>query len=367
MGNPALRMISLLSMLLAFPGDAVALLSRNKHVPIHAACDAKPNRSVRTFLRTLSAPHHGSTALESVLMSSAKVATLCAGETWGCEGLRILERRFDLDIRNKHDSDEDEDEETDAPYANCEDEEPRDMHLDELPTLNASLPVWSEYWDLNRPLLLEKKTKFIESSIRQDEELLQMKQLPPSMQALGVTELRPAYIIMYRPICLWSISDASLRKAKLQPRCQALHELRQLERAAHLHRNLTRSGRKTLVVDYAKLLWNPERTRERLLEFLPCAVDLDMDHLPVLGKEVFRKNKFKVELGVKSFGERLDPLKSAGYQIGDPSKHLRGQCLDHGVVEGFKYSALRTMLNNLKLHERQRWRDAMNYLEPRSD
>merc|ERR1719162_391842 len=59
------------------------------------ACDANPPPKMRSVLSAIVQAYHGSTALEEVLMSSDKIATLCACNSWQCEAgwVRGLENK----------------------------------------------------------------------------------------------------------------------------------------------------------------------------------------------------------------------------------------------------------------------------------
>lgn len=55
---------------------------------------AAPVQIHRTMLVTLAPAYHGTTALLEMLMSNHNVATLCALNTWECEGLKINLRKL---------------------------------------------------------------------------------------------------------------------------------------------------------------------------------------------------------------------------------------------------------------------------------
>ena len=85
----------------------------------------------RVLLLPLVQAYQGSTALETVLMSSARIATLCAARVWQCEGDNVLVRYC----------------------ASCK-WAANDNQLRIGWDYAVALRVWTRFWDLSRPVLL---------------------------------------------------------------------------------------------------------------------------------------------------------------------------------------------------------------------
>jgi len=84
----------------------------------------------------------------------------------------------------------------------------------------------------------------------------------------------------------------------------AMHvkELENLEAAAAAHAWAQAAGVKNIVLNLADLLWRPAQSVERLKGFLPCVAGrgFDTGFVPVLGRDIFPENKFKVHGSIRS-------------------------------------------------------------------
>ena len=220
---------------------------------VAAACDASLPTSERVVLQLLVPAFHGSTALEGVLMSSDRVATICSAKTHNCEGSWLLE-------------------DGEWPVA-------------------AVLDRFSEFWDLSLPVLMVKSAAASESSY----ESLQYTQgsipdgdvlpipldvshaapMPPRMVARGIGRLRPAYLMMWRPWCLAPLSSHARDKGAPSSAGWQRFELELNEYQAETHRVLTSHGESVLVLNYADLLWDATAARRRIERWAPCAGALD--------------------------------------------------------------------------------------------
>jgi len=310
--------------------------SGRTHIGLHqgfqnqstVGCKATPDESSRTILRLIVQNDHGSTALEAVLMSSPRLATLCSSDVWQCEGHKLLDKEG---------------------HGTAEEERDIDMVLE----------AYSKYWNLSQPVFLDKKTKWLSLAKEEDKPLLEAK-LPASLQMLGVDNLLTSYVIMYKPMCLWPMSHIIVQEVKADPQRRARAELKGLQDQMELHKYLVSVGRPVLVINYADLLWHPIVTKRRLEAFLPCLGSLDVDFVPKLGVDIFPGNNMKISTGVQSYGEMIDPSEY-NYMLGDVENGTRGECLVDdtlpnkevdftGGLEQFLDSEEQKMLNDAYLY-----------------
>eukprot|EP00448_Togula_jolla_P019382 CAMPEP_0170590180 /NCGR_PEP_ID=MMETSP0224-20130122/11731_1 /TAXON_ID=285029 /ORGANISM="Togula jolla, Strain CCCM 725" /LENGTH=358 /DNA_ID=CAMNT_0010913957 /DNA_START=210 /DNA_END=1286 /DNA_ORIENTATION=+ len=271
------------------------------------ACEAVPDASSRIILRVVVPNNHGSTAMEATLMSSPRLATLCSSNVWQCEGHKLLEQQGHGTV------------------------------VEELDT-TLWLKTFSKHWDLQKSVLLDKKTKWMSLAIKEDTPLLEATP-PRAMRSLGVRSLQTAYVIMYKPICLWPLSHFVVDHIRSKPRLHAQRELDELEEQVQLHKYLRSVGRPVLVVNYADLVWNSDITKKRLENFLPCLGSLDMDYVPKPGVDVFPGNNMKISMGVKTYGQQSDPKECCNYQLPEPESRRRGRCMrdDEWPNEGVSF------------------------------
>mmetsp|Transcript_66720 Transcript_66720/g.145505 ORF Transcript_66720/g.145505 Transcript_66720/m.145505 type:complete len:391 (+) Transcript_66720:58-1230(+) len=289
------------------------------------ACDATPDPGTRTLLRTLVPPYHGSTALEVMLMSSGKVGTLCKSKTWQCEGSKLF----------------------------------RSSSVNRSVNMAEKLETFSQFWDSSKPVLLEKSTDRLMGVLQDDMDLWDTP-VPKKLKREGVTFLQPRYILMYRPLCLWALSTKAAAFVEKEARRHAQKELRHLEHLAEIHKHFKKLGRAPLVISYADLLWNPDFTQLRVEHYLPCLGSLDMDFLPKLGRDIFPKNEFKVSVGIRSFGEHIDPKECCNYQVGSPASSTKGRCMKPDGDDG--NSDVGTLKSYLTPFELTRYEAAFAYL-----
>lgn len=250
----------------------------------------------RILLIPLVPAHHGSTALESVLMSSRNVSTLCSSNGWQCEGRAIM-------------LDEQKSEDTALWYPT----------LVENYTLGwnftLALELFSRYWDLDRPILLEKTPRQM-LVVEEARAAFRGAQLPARFFHRGIVQLRLAYVMMWRPICLHVLSSLATKHVNSSSgkRVGKL-ELQYLEKQVEDHRYLTGVGESVLVINLADLMWRGDRTLGRLQGFLPCGGPLDLDFVPRLGVDIFEGNMWKAPLSVRAFGRNTEPRGCCGYDL----------------------------------------------------
>jgi len=308
-----------------FQRKASVSFSRPPHTSTPSAHEPSPacegdasTHDSRLLLLTLVPTHHSSTALESVLMSSAKVATLCSSGLWQCEGRAIMMETGGFDDHGLW-----------------------------FPSLvqnyslgwnfSVALDAFSRYWDLSRPVLLEKSPRNM-LAIREVHEGFLGATLPHRFTSLGVTRLRQAYVMLWRPICLHVLSSQAMRQVRQSSREKfAALELEYLEQLVEDHRYLTEAGEHVLVVNLADLIWRGEQTMGRLARFLPCAGPFDYDFIPRLGVDIFEGNNWKAPLSVRSFGQSVDPHDCCGYSMerlscGSDNANLFSGHLESGLL-----------------------------------
>jgi len=291
----------------------------------------------RTLLLSLVPAYHGSTALESVFMSSSNLATLCTADMWQCEGNKILA--------------------AEVGFSN------------NMSTWNFStmLDVYSKYWDLDRPVLLEKSPNQLLHVKAMREGLLRV-QMPLRMQHHGVRALTLKYVMMWRPLCLWTLSTKSIASLTKTPRAWILRELELYETMVEAHRYLSSVGQEPLVINFADLLWNPRATKARIESFVPCLGDLDFEKEIELGKTVFLGNHWKLSGAVHSFAREHDPKSCCGYLM-NPNG-TGGACSGASVME-FQTERDGIFRGNVLafLHqdEKERIGKALNFLQVQSD
>jgi len=110
--------------------------------------DGCNDASIRTVVDLDVDAYHGSTALETLMMSSAAVATLCAAQRWQCEAHQSMCPLVGAGV--------------DVPERACP---PPDRGTPKSWwNFSRALAVWSRYWDLSRPLLVLKFASLVRRS-----------------------------------------------------------------------------------------------------------------------------------------------------------------------------------------------------------
>lgn len=263
------------------------------------ACDSGDSRlghSERILISAVGEAFHGTSALEQVLMSSKSLATLCSCKTWQCEakwlpGLQDS-NAFEWDYKDY-------------------------------------LGKTSACWNLHRKVFFHKfmlgdscpSVMLHEyDTCRTDvvnhlHSALSNVELPQAMVSRGIQHITPVYIFLWRPLCLAQLSThvARLLEKYLIEKV-AMQEIMFIEQMMSSHRGLTEQGVPVLVVSLADLIWNPERNRRRLQEFLPCLGELDMDFVP--SHNIIEGNMFKADGSVKDYGEHVSPKEIYDLEAG---------------------------------------------------
>eukprot|EP00448_Togula_jolla_P005988 CAMPEP_0170612268 /NCGR_PEP_ID=MMETSP0224-20130122/23634_1 /TAXON_ID=285029 /ORGANISM="Togula jolla, Strain CCCM 725" /LENGTH=338 /DNA_ID=CAMNT_0010937763 /DNA_START=59 /DNA_END=1075 /DNA_ORIENTATION=+ len=240
----------------------------------------------RVLLLSVTAAYHGSTSVLQLMMSSPNVSTLCANEhNWQCEGAPIM-------------SDE-------AGWSD---------KIEKWQNWQQPLAHFSHYWDLSRPVFLEKTPNLI-WAVEETYKNLSSVKMPPLMHSAGIKGLELAFIITWRPPCLASLSSHSYDWLAHGTDVWIDHEIEEYTRLVRAHQYLTELGVPTLVINIADTLWRQDVTLTRVKKFLPCAQGLDFDYLPEMGEDVFKGNRWKLESSLAAYGKSLDPTDCCGYDV----------------------------------------------------
>eukprot|EP00401_Gymnodinium_catenatum_P013989 CAMPEP_0117623440 /NCGR_PEP_ID=MMETSP0784-20121206/88648_1 /TAXON_ID=39447 /ORGANISM="" /LENGTH=498 /DNA_ID=CAMNT_0005427391 /DNA_START=35 /DNA_END=1532 /DNA_ORIENTATION=+ len=416
---------------------------------ISKACDATPDPRSRVMLMMVVAAYHGSTSAEQLLMSSSNVATLCGALSWQCEGFRIEEFRrlpsrwrkatedpwfprsgrvrfqvlghqfraqpfrYVLGLAAARPPREDARKDagkfsgagaqcvTDGSHAGPDEEERqlsrfatywdlrRPVLLEKTPErmqgnfleqelsalLTAPMPDlmkkkaaqpfryvlglaaarppredarkdagkfsgagaqcvtdgshagpdeeerqlsrFATYWDLRRPVLLEKTPERMQGNfLEQELSALLTAPMPDLMKKNGIERIQPAYLILWRPACLAKLSSHTQDWVKESSRAHlARMELRILEHQMHIHRHLHNLSIPVLVVNLGNLMWDSQSEIDRIKDFLPCAGPLDPAFVPKLGKDMYKENSWKARGSLDDFARSIDPKSCCEYDV----------------------------------------------------
>lgn len=270
---------------------------------VNQACFAKMGPNRKLFLMSLVHPFHGSTALLGVLMSSHHLATLCSFNDWACEGRKILEISEEARLATVS-----ADDVGNMSIIRADHFDTEALDMDQM--LESLLEKYSKYWNLTRSIFFDKSPHLM-LHVEAVHKALESYPLPHRMVDAGITRLDTAYVMMWRPFCLRQLSRHE-RETPMD--LAAREELAILERSVDLHKWLVRRELPVLVINLAKLIWQPLNEKERILNYLPCLNHLDMNYLPELGVDIFPGNQWKADGSVKSFGEHVDP-ETVGYKL----------------------------------------------------
>jgi len=229
--------------------------------------------------------YHGSTALESIFMSSPKITTLCSAGTWQCEA------RLDFDG---------------IAHTIC--------NLDSCVDLFSR---YVNYWNMSQPILFEKGPRGMHAKVVREYTEMQKErdENPAFFKEHGIADLKLAYVMMWRPVCLSLLSSHARQDARQNATAFALAELTWLEDLVESHKFLTENGVNVLVTNLADMMWRVKASKQRLEEFVPCVGDLDFDYVPKLNKDYFPDNEWKADGSVADFGRSVHPEKCCGYDV----------------------------------------------------
>lgn len=200
----------------------------------------------------------GSTALQSVLMSSPHLSTLCSYNSWQCEGQWILEDA----VSNKTNG----------------------IVGQNWRTRNL-LPTFSEVWDLDREVLFDKSPHFLLDNVESIHKHL-VAALPDKMLQAGIRRLDAAYIMMWRPTCLGFLAGHSEKWSTKQFAMRMLAVLRQL---VEVHKLVRTMGLPILVICQGDLLWDAGATLRRIESFCLACILSPTTSCPHWAKTCFQE------------------------------------------------------------------------------
>eukprot|EP00039_Didymoeca_costata_P017467 m.324177 g.324177 ORF g.324177 m.324177 type:complete len:340 (-) comp16540_c10_seq24:156-1175(-) len=217
--------------------------------------------------------YRGSTAFQQLLMSNPAVSTLCTAKTWQCEGWKIRRARL--------------------PFDNVKDASKLNFEI--------AFNEWVKYWNLSSPALLEKTP----TQVQVMQELFDFIKSGNYNKKLG--KLKPVYIFVWRPACLRTMSS---HKSTFKGELGILNQMLELyEKIRH--------QAPTILINYAEMLWKPDKVAKRLHNFFACLPPgFNPDYVPVMEKDIFWKNMMKTHATIREYGRRHRPIQH-GYSLAD--------------------------------------------------
>ena len=309
----------------------------------------------RTILIALAPPFGGSTALQQFILSNSRIASLCRGDMWQCEGI-VLGKRRSGGRRGKrlHDMMEhwgmlsDTGTILEAPFWKiqrllyllrrdpvhvCGDKimqeicgmMPAVLGFDKgsptdkkyIAAVLATIPesfmasivwdaiaTWGRIWNLQKPVLLDKSpTLWFYTADALHDALLRYPGGWP------LRKIRPVYALMWKPLCLEGLSHTFNNNFNKDPANALDARIRLVERAAELVRWANRVGARMVVLNYADLLWRPGVISARLKALLPCVagVEFDARWTPKLTVDVYPRNFLKTNGSAFTYGKAHPP------------------------------------------------------------
>ena len=269
------------------------------------ACGRELSAGTHIFLSVLGLWFHGSTAMQTLLMSHPNISTLCASESWQCEGDKLLRNSSDPEAKRGW---------------NIKWYDYAFNHVDNTPppflsrNYTAMLKTFAEVWDLRQPVLM---TKMWHPGIASYINGIARAPMPGAMLRGGVQRLVPAYLLLWTPLCMRQYAHGSLMSGVNRSVLNWRDEVRGLMELKQTHLALNRYGASTLVISYADLLWYPESTLQRLGCFLPCLRPFpasSLNFVPRSGVDFNPKSRFKIHGTIRSYGD-AHPPRGYGYDL----------------------------------------------------
>jgi len=282
------------------------------NLPLQPGCSAVSSGS-RALVSAVVQAFHGSTALEEVIMSSDKVATLCQCKSWQCEAAWVH------GLENK-----------DSWSWNY----------------NKYLETLGKCWDLDKNVFFEKfmvphncgephpsgttqgGEECQSAALEKFDQSIAAVAMPQVMQQAGIHSLNRAYLLLWRPLCLTQLSSHA-KKTMQHSESSRTHmmegEIHFLQEVKNTYDYLDGKAPQ-LVISLASLIWEPERNQQRLQTWLPCMGTLDMGYVPQKNIDIFSENRFKADGSVKAYGQAVNP--SSFYNVG------KRECTDDSLLNG---------------------------------
>jgi len=274
-------------------------------------CRANPPDGKRILISAVVEAFHGSTALEEVIMSSDKVTTPCSCGTWQCE-VRWLKTADGGTAWTWNYT------QVLGALSNCWDLEKKVFFKKFMLGNHCPTP---------KPGDTEDENHCRSRAVGEFAHRVQEAELPSSLLLAGVKEIEVIHVFMWRPLCLAHLSRYS---QSMMDKGQGV-KLTQIEIIAFkemviAHKKMKKAGHKVMVINLGSLIWEPMRSKARIERMMPCIGEVDMDFVPLLGRDIVKENEFKASGSVKEYGEKIDP--SEFYDV------MSGQCTDEFILDG---------------------------------
>jgi len=281
-------------------------------------CRANPPDGKRILISAVVEAFHGSTALEEVFMSSDKVTTPCSCGTWQCETIWLKTAQGNVWTWN----------------------------------YTRVLGGLSGCWDLEKKVFFEKfmlgnhcpapqagdaEDDCRSRAVLEFDHRVQEAELPDSMVLAGVKDIEVVHVLMWRPLCLAYLSSYSKSMIDTGHEFKLTQiEVISFKEMVIAHKSLKKAGAKVMLINLGSLIWEPRRSKARIETLVPCLGEVDMDFVPLLGRDIVGGNEFKASGSVKEYGESIDP--SGFYDV------MSGQCTDESFLDGLDEVETRTAL-----------------------
>lgn len=257
----------------------VQVQASSSRAQIPNGCSAEVSANTRTVLLSMVQAGHSSTALVQLFMSSPQVSTLCAYKWIGqCEGFQVVGGL---------------------------------RHMKGKPVRTDLIDIFSEFWDLKRPILLDKLfpdeeeyTNAVRASLVQANQ-----EMPSALASVGVTKLKPAYVIMWTPFCVRHLYKRTFT-SRYWTDDDAEAEVVSLQKLKDEHAELLNNNLPVVVISFADLLWKSDKALTKLERFLPCAGKLDASYEPSE-----KGSKFHVSGSIKAYGSANNPQDCCGFDL----------------------------------------------------
>ena len=306
---------------------------------------AQPTPNTRFMLTLDALPFHGSSAMQMLLRSSQNVATLCSMRApgdlgiWECEPGKALVNTCDptFPILRKMTCDPTHPilakcgyiakwsawkKEQLAVMPNCSmagnnlslKDEKRWKVNTKLARRERQLRFYSKFWDLSKPILFCKfcsrrrashpKVLGVSNGILASS-AVNVDALPASMVAAGITNVLPARIVMWRPICLANLSRSGGSRSLIK-------EVESVETTVqNIQRYRDEGVVRYVVVGQDELAWNVSLVAARIQLAFPAIGKMDPSLIMPYVNGIGKLQKHSLE----AFGKGHDPLRTCGFDI----------------------------------------------------
>jgi hypothetical protein len=174
--------------------------------------------------------------------------------------------------------------------------------------IHEAVRTWGRVWNLSNPVLVEKTPEWFYTN---------MEDMHSALKGFNDTtgplaSVNPVYVVMWRPLCLGILSSHFRKNAQKDGLYAFTHEVKLLNRTVQIAEWAVAQGVKMELINYADLIWKPQRVVASLKRLLPCIANrgYNTDFHPHQNKEYFPKNKFKVIGSTASYGKAHPPTKA---------------------------------------------------------